>query len=434
MKAHAAQTLLRRAVDVEPREVRALLYAFAYFFLLLAAYYVLRPLRDEMGIAGGIDQLQWLFTATFVVMLCAVPMFGWAVRRVSRRRLVPVVYRFFLANLLLFFIILSTTEEPLLRQWTARAFFVWISVFNLFVVSVFWSLMADLFTNEQGRRLFGFVAAGGSAGALAGPSITALLAGPLGPINLLLVAALLLEAAAFCAVRLMGVSPIAREGPAEELGDPIGGGIWAGLRDILRSRYLIGICAYLLFYTATSTILYFEQAHIVAAADDDPAVRTRIFASIDLAVAALTILTQIALTGRLMRAWGVGTVLGLLPLATVLGFAALAVAPGVAVLIAVQSMRRAVNFALARPAREVLFTVTGVEQKYKSKNAIDTLIYRGGDAASGWLFAALAGIGLSLPAIAALAAPASLLWWWQARALGREQDRRATLIAPAAAH
>src|SRR3954452_20458963 len=189
---------LQRIVRVRPDEVHAMLWSFAYFFCLLAAYYVLRPLRDEMGVAGGVKNLHWLFSATFVVMLAAVPLFGAVVARLPRQRFIPLVYHFFVANIAIFWLLLSF---DLSKIEVARVFFVWISVFNLFAVSVFWSFMADLFAAEQAKRLFGFIAAGGSAGALAGPALTVLLAGTLGPVNLLVVAALLLELALFCALR-----------------------------------------------------------------------------------------------------------------------------------------------------------------------------------------------------------------------------------------
>src|SRR5690348_3766766 len=199
MESSLARRALSRVVAVRPDEVRALTWSFAYFFCLLAGYYVLRPLRDEMGIAGGVRNLQWMFTATFVVMLAAVPLFGWVVASLPRRRFIPLVYHFFVVNIAVFWLLMTLgISVPIV----ARVFFVWISVFNLFAVSVFWSFMADLYTSEQGKRLFGFIAAGGSAGALLGPALAIGLAGPMGPVNLLIVAALLLEAAIACASRL----------------------------------------------------------------------------------------------------------------------------------------------------------------------------------------------------------------------------------------
>ncbi len=410
---------LARVVDVRADEIRALLLSFAYFFCLLCGYYIIRPLREEMGIAGGVENLPWLFTGTFVAMLVAVPLFGATVARFAKRRIVPLVYRFFIANILIFFVLL---RFDIGAEHVARAFFIWTSVYNLFVVSVFWSFMADVFRNDQARRLFGFIAAGGSAGALLGPTLTAALAVPLGPVALLLISALFLEAAVQCIRRLPAVMP-ARDKAAD--GAPIGGGVFAGITLVLRSRYLLGICLYILIFTTTSTFLYFQQAHIVAAAFDDPAERTRLFALIDLSVGVLTLLVQCFATGRLIGWLGVGPTLAVLPLLTVVGFVGLAMAPSLVVLVAFQSIRRAANFAIAKPSREVLYTVLDAERKYKAKNVIDTLVYRGGDAVSGWAYAGLSAIGLGLPAIALAAVPLAGVWMATGLRLGRAQDRMA---------
>ncbi|MBI3056823.1 MAG: MFS transporter, partial [Betaproteobacteria bacterium] len=303
---------LARVVAVRPGEIRALLWSFAYFFCLLAGYYVLRPLRDEMGIAGGVRNLQWLFTATFVVLLAAVPLFGAVVAKLPRRRFIPLVYHFFVVNIAIFWLLLSFDIG---KQNVARVFFVWISVFNLFAVSVFWSFMADLFAAEQGKRLFGFIAAGGSAGALAGPALTIWLAAAIGPVNLLIVAAVLLEAAVLCARQLESGAPKVRTGPdavpvettpaTQPESAALGGGWLAGIAMVLRSPYLAGIALWVILLSLAGTFLYFQQANIVAAASDDPAVRTRIFATIDLAIGILTIVVQCVATGRLITRFGV---------------------------------------------------------------------------------------------------------------------------------
>ena len=421
---HAA---LKRVVAVRPEETRALLWSFAYFFCLLAGYYVLRPLRDEMGVAGGVRNLHWLFTATFVVMLAAVPLFGAIVARLPRRRFIPLVYHFFVANIVIFWLLLAFDAYKVM---VARVFFVWISVFTLFAVSVFWSFMADLFRSDEGKRLFGFIAAGGSAGALCGPALTVWLAGPLGPVNLLLVAAVLLEAAVLCAHRLESAAPrvaasdLARP-PASAVQQPIGGNWFAGFVLLVRSPYLAGIALWVLLLSLAGTFLYFQQASIVAAASDDPAVRTRIFASIDLAAGVLTLLIQTLITGRLMARFGVGPAAAFLPLVFVIGFAALAVSPMLVLVIAFQALQRTANFAISNPAREVLFTVVDREEKYKAKYLIDGVVFRGGDALSGWLFNALRAAGLELSAIAAATVPVALGWIAVALALGRAQERRA---------
>ncbi len=419
--------LLRRAVDVEPHEVRATLLGFAWFFCLLGGYYLLRPLRDAMGLAGGPDELQWLFTGTFVAMLALVPLFGALVTRLAPRRFVPLAYRFFTASILVFCGLIAADVQGV---WVGRVFFVWISVFNLFVISIFWSVLADCFSNAQARRLFGFIAAGGTAGTFAGPALAASLATTLGPVALTLAAALLLEAALQCFYRLYprADTQAAATGPgaATATGDgrPIGGSLLAGLSLIVRSPYLLGLCGYLLLHTAASTFLYFEQGRIVAGAFADTASRTRFFALVDLGVSTLTLALQLFVTGRLMKRFGVATALVLLPVASALAFCAVALSPTVAVLALAQSARRAFDYAIARPAREVLFTVVDRETKYKAKNVIETVVYRGGDAVSGWISAGLAAAGIGFAGLAALAIPLAGVWAVLSLWLARQQERR----------
>jgi AAA family ATP:ADP antiporter len=419
---------LSRFVDVRAEEVRALSWSFAYFFCLLAAYYVLRPLRDEMGIAGGVRNLHWLFTATFVVMLAAVPVFGAVVARLPRRRFIPLVYHFFVANIAVFWLLLTL---DIARVDVARVFFVWISVFNLFAVSVFWSFMADLYRSEQGKRLFGFIAAGGSAGALLGPALTVWLAAPLGPVNLLIVAAVLLEAAVLCASRLEAAAPQTSRESAPQAASrsqaPIGGNWLAGFALLARSPHLAGIALWVLLLSLAGTFLYFMQANIVASASDDPAVRTRIFASIDLAAGVLTLLVQALVTGRLIARFGVGPALAFLPLVFTAGFVALAASPALMLVIAFQALQRTANFAISNPAREVLFTAVDREEKYKAKYLIDGVTFRGGDAASGWLFNVLRSAGLELQAIALATVPVAIGWTALALVLGKAHERRAAV-------
>jgi AAA family ATP:ADP antiporter len=421
---------LARVVAVRPGEARALLWSFAYFFCLLAGYYVLRPLRDEMGIAGGVHNLPWLFTATFIVMLAVVPVFGALVAKLPRRNFIPLVYHFFAVNIAIFWLLLTLDIG---KVHVAQVFFVWISVFNLFAVSVFWSFMADLFASEQGKRLFGFIAAGGSAGALLGPAVTVGLVVPLGPVNLLIVAALLLEAAVLCARRLESAAPQLKAGTdasttAAPAGQPdaagLGGGWLAGIAMVLRSPYLAGIALWVSLLSLAGTFVYFQQANIVAAASDDPAIRTRIFASIDLAIGMLTILVQCIATGRLITRFGAGPAAAFLPFVFCFGFLALALTPALWVVMAFQAVQRTANFAISNPAREVLFTVLAREEKYKAKNVIDIVVFRGMDAASGWLFAALRGAGMELGAISLGTVPVTAAWLALALALGRAHERR----------
>ena len=418
---------LRRAVPATPGERAAALWSFAYFFTLLAGYYVLRPLRDQMGIAGGIKALPWLFTATFVALLVAQPLYGALVAKLPRARFIAVVYHFFAANLVLFWLLLTFDVATV---YVARVFFVWVSVFNLFVVAVFWSFMADLFTSEQGKRLFGFIGAGGTAGALLGPVITIGLSVPLGPTNLLIAAILFLELAVFCTHRLERSAHPQNGSPRNET--RIGGSAFAALPELIRSPYLLGVGAWVSLLSFGATILYFMQAHVVSATVHGAGAQTRIFASIDLAVGLLTLATQVFATGRLLKRFGTGVAAGALPAVYLLGFAALAASPTLIVVAVVQVAQRWMNFAIANPARQVFFTVVAREEKYKAKNLIDVVIYRGSDALYGWVFDSLQMIGLKLGAIALCALPVVAGWLILSTSLGRTQERRAADAATTA--
>jgi ATP:ADP antiporter, AAA family len=410
---------LTRLLKAEKYELPALLWAFFYFFCLLCSYYILRPVRDEMGIQGGADKLQWLFSATFVVMLIAVPLFGFLSARWPRQRLVPILYYFFAVNLFVFCLCMRKGVDKVIL---ARTFFVWVSVFNLFVVSVFWSFMADIFSNEQARRLFGVVAAGGSAGAVAGPLITTSLVGYGGQGNLLLFSIALLLLSTLAVARLNHWADLHRGNVATRKAKALGGSIWAGIRLTLASPYLIGISAYLLLLTLLATFVYFEQLRIVAEQLQDSAARTKLFAQIDLFVNTLTLLVEIFLTNRLVGRFGVAILLMALPLLNVVGFGALIVAPTLAILVSFQALRRVVEYALGRPVREILFTVVSREEKYKAKNFIDTVVYRGGDAMSAWLVTFLKGAGVGLTQVAALAIPVALVAASVGWLLGRKQE------------
>jgi AAA family ATP:ADP antiporter len=416
---------LQRLVDVESGEQKAMLWAFCYFFVLLCSYYILRPMRDEMGVAGGVENLQWLFTGTFIAMLAMVPLFGWLTSRYPRATFLPMVYGFFIINLLMFYLLFSSDVADV---WVARCFFIWVSVFNLFVVSVFWSFMTDIFSNRQARKLFGFIAAGGTAGALVGPALTATLVKPLGPENLMLASAVLLGCAMFCIRQLIlwRMAYDDTDAPiSASTGNPLGGSVLAGIRLVFQSPYLLGIALLMLLFTTLATFLYFQQAQIIRDTFSDPSERTAVFASIDLAVNLLTVLIQLFFTGRLVRWLGLPWTLALVPLLLALGFIALAVAPVLAVLAVVQIIRRAGNYAIMRPSREMLYVVLGQEEKYKAKNFIDTTVYRGGDAISAWIYTGLRSLGLGLSGIAWIAVPLAGLWAFLAYRLGREQTRKA---------
>nr|HET7857692.1 MFS transporter [Caldimonas sp.] len=416
---------LRALLPATAAERRAALWSFAYFFALLAAYYVLRPLRDQMAIAGGVQRLPWLFTATFATLLVAQPVYGALVARLPRQRFIAIVYHFFALNLAAFWLLLTLDVAAVA---VARVFFVWVSVFSLFAVAVFWSFMADLFDSEQGKRLFGFIGAGGTIGALLGPAITIVLAEPLGPRNLLLVALGLLELAVFCVHRLerTATSGAARCDAADIV---VGGGAFAAIPEIVRSPYLLGLAAWSCLLSFGATVLYFAQANVVAAEVHGAAAQTRIFASVDLAVGILTLATQLFATGRFIERFGVGVASAVLPAVFVVGFAALAIAasgsaPTLAVVLVFQVAQRWLNFAIANPARQVFFTVVGREEKYKAKSFIDVVVYRGSDAVWGWLYESVHAFGLKLGAIALAAIPVAAAWLALSTALGRMHDRR----------
>ncbi len=413
---------LSELTPAKPGELRALLWSFAYFFFLLSSYYVLRPLRDEMGVAAGVGNLQWLFTATFFVMLVVSPLYGAVVAKLPRHRLIPAIYHFLALNLLAFWALLYFDIN---RTLTAQAFFVWVSVFNLFAVSIFWSFLADLFSSEQAKRLFGFIAAGGTIGTLLGPLLIIALAGSVGPTNLLIIATLLLEIAVVCAMRLEREVP-KKEQPEEKAPEePLGGSWIAGLLQVARSPYLAGIALWVALLSLAGTFLYFMQANVVASLSSDPAVRTRIFATIDLSVSITTILVQLFLAGRILPRFGVGRSLAVTPVVFTAGFAALAISPVVMIVLATQALQRASNFSISNLARETLFTVIDREAKYKAKNVIDLVVFRGGDVAFSWLFATLrTGLSLELSVIALITLPVTAAWAILSLALGRGQASR----------
>lgn len=414
--------LLHRFVDVRPEEIRALVWSWLYIFSVLSSYYVIRPIRDEMGVAGGVENLPWLFTGTLAGMVAVNPAFAALVARLTRERFIAVAYRFFMANLALFFLLLqlATAEQNI---WVGRVFFIWTSIFNLFVVSIFWALMVDVFSSEQGKRLFGFIAAGATLGGILGSSLTAFLVEQVSVAYLLWISIGLLEVAVFSVRRLSRVSQALRLKPAARSEQaPIGGGMLAGITHTLKSPYLLNVSLYMLLFTVTSTFLYFQQAEIARASFADRAARTAFFARIDLLVNVLTLGTQLFLTSRLLHSLGVALTLTILPALTMLGFGIFGLAPTIGVIVGFQVLRRSTNFAVARPTRELLFTVIPREDKYKAKSFIDTAVYRAGDQVGAWSYRLFSLAGLTLSGIAFLAVPIALLWLINGFWLGRRQE------------
>jgi AAA family ATP:ADP antiporter len=414
----------RRLIAVRPEEVPALAWAWLYIFAVLSSYYIMRPIREQMGVAGGVNNLQWLFTATLAGLLLLNVPFAYLVKTLPRTRFIPITYRFFAANILLFAAILHFADAAH-SVWIGRAFFVWISIFNLFVVSVFWALVVDVFNSEQGKRLFGFIAAAATIGAICGSSITASLARHV-PVELLLVgAALLLEVAVLAVRGLSRLSAALHARPDEHGERPIGGNLLAGITHPFKSAYLANISLFILLFAITSTFLYFQQAAVVRDNFHDRASQTAFFAQIDLAVNVLTLIVQLFFTGRIVGLLGIGVTLMVLPLLTMFGFTTLALMPAVSTLVVFQVLRRSSDYAVARPTREVLYTVVPREDRYKAKNFIDTVVYRAGDQIGAWSYALVAMLGFGHGALAGIAVALAALWlvnaWW----LGRRQDAMA---------
>jgi AAA family ATP:ADP antiporter len=409
---------LRRVVDVRPEETRALVWSFLYFLFLLTSYYILRAIRDDRAIAAGAGKLPWLYLWTFGTMLVVVGVWSVLVARLPRARVLPLVYRFFVVNLLVFFLLFRAQVAASL---TAQVFFVWLSVFNFFAVAVFWGLMADLFNHEQGKRLFGFIAAGGSAGAIVGPLFTTLIVQRIGGANLVLISAVLLELVVQCVKRLVRM----QQSPAAAPEEPVGGGALSGIKVVFASPYLLAIAAYTLLASLAGTYGYNLQAQLVQAANMTQEVRIAFFARLDLVVSVLALLVQTLLVGRLLTRFGVGAALALIPPLSSISFALLAGRPTLPVSSSLHALRRVLAYAVWGPANNVLFTVVDREQKYKSKAFIDTVVYRGGDAVTSAAVAGLLSLGLGVRGAALVAVPIGALWLVVAVIVGRMHQRMA---------
>ncbi len=412
---------LTALTEVQRSEWPVLALAMVYFFLLMAGYFILRPIRDQMGVAGGIGNLPWLFTATLLAMLALNPLFSALVARTTRRRLVSISYRLLMLCLLGFYAALNLLPDTA-QVWVGRAFFVWASVFNLFAVSLFWAVMADVFDDHSARRLYGLIAAGGTLGALIGGLVTTSLVETLGAAGLLLVSLVLLELALRCMFAL--TARVASSDPAQQRrGDQIvGGSTLDGLTMAVRSPYLLGVCGYMLLYTIGSTFLYFLQAGIVASEIDGAARQTAYFATVDIWVNGLTLAIQLLATGRIMARLGVGLTLAALPLISLVGFAGLGLWPTLAAVVVFTVARRTSNFALSRPAREALYVPLSRIGKYKAKNFIDTFVYRLGDQIGAWSNGLLLWLGLGVTGIATTALPLAGAWLLLALWLGRKHQ------------
>ena len=397
---------MRGLPGVRSEELGAVAVAFVYFFVLLAGYYVLRPIRDAMAVEAGVGRLPELFGWTFGSMLVLVPCWSWLVARVPRRRVIPIAYEAF-ALMLLGFAAWWITGG--LKTTIAQVFFVWLSVYNVFVVSVFWAFMADLWREDQARRLYGLIAAGGSAGAIAGPAVVALFATKVGIVPLLILSAVLLQVSVACVFWLVRWAKVRSEGAlAGHTEERVGGGVFAGFRLSLTSPYLAGIALMIALYALGSTTLYVEQTRLLKDALPDAASRASLLSKVDLTQNTLVALVEIVGTGWIMTRLGLSVALVVLPALTVAGLAIYGWFPTLPVLIVVGVSRRVAHFALERPAREALFTVVGPEEKYKSKSFLDTVVYRGSDWLASKSHAAISALGVAGSSIALGFAPLAL--------------------------
>jgi len=414
------QRTLARACDIRPEETRTTLASFLLVLVLMGSYYILRPVRDAMASDWTDAEVSWLWTFTFIFSAIAVSLYGGAVTRIRVQRLVPSVYGFFATSFILFYL---GTQGLADRTLLDKSFYVWISLFSLFHISVFWSFMADTFSKPQATRLFGFVGAGASIGAIGGPAFAAFLVGDMGTDPLLLVASMLvvLTLPIIIWIQHLKVTDLQNEqvSASDKDFDFIGGNPLAGFSEFFNSRYLLAIGLFIFFYTSIGSFVYFELKNLLA--DYDRETRSQIWASMDLAVNTLTVLVAAFATGRIAKNMGLSFTLASVPVLIGAGMLLLAAAPMVSVVVAVQIVRRAGNYAISRPAREMLFTAVDREVRFKAKPVIDIVIYRGGDMLNAWAFTALTqGLGLGLGAVAATGAGIAALWAITGIYLGRQ--------------
>ncbi|MDX3925813.1 MAG: MFS transporter [Shinella sp.] len=418
--------LLEILFNLRRGEVGPVLIAALFFFCVLTALMLLRPARDALGMERGIESIRWLFIGTAVVTLAVNPLFGWLVSRFRRLQFIGATYGFFVLSLVGFWGLLIFAPGAIGRA-SGQVFYVWFSVFNLFVTMVFWALLADRFTSDQGKRLFALISVGGTLGAIFGPWLTSQLAEPLGTPNLLLVAGGFLLLAVATAWLLVRVAP--DQAHAEMTGlaseaEHIGGSAWAGLRAVFRSPYLMGIAGYVLLMTVLATFIYFTRLQMVAAVADDTDARAAILGNIDMWTQVAVLILQLTLTGKIIKRLGLGVTLAILPAATAIGFIGLAIYGSFVVLILLEAANRAVQRGITRPAREALFIVVSREDKYKAKAFVDTFIYRAGDVVGAQTEGMLGRLGLAMGGLVSVVLPLALVWAMLGLWLGRGQARR----------
>jgi AAA family ATP:ADP antiporter len=424
--------IIERVFGPKRQELVAVAWSFAYFFCVLSSYYIIRPVREEMAVGGGPDTIPYLFIGTFITMIFATSVFGWVASRYPRRSFLPWVYLFFISNILIFWIVFSQARDSGEDYvWLGRVFFVWLSVFNLFVVSVFWSFMADIYTREQGRRLFGFITSGGSIGALIGGVITSSLVTNIGFQNLLPISAALLLMAVLCIGRLKDWVHQQHKDEIEdtvESNKPLGGNPFAGMTHLFSSRYFLGIALMSLVASLLGTALYMFRAELISSAILSPDVRIQFFSNMNNAANALALFAQMFLVRQVVSKFGIGRSLFLFPLASIIGFAVLAFEPTLMAVAVLDVVRRGLGFGFAKPSTDMLYSVVTPEEKYKTKNAIDTAIYRGGDVVGTWSIKLMSVAGLGIASTAIVMVPFALISAVVALWLGRDYKRKAKAL------
>jgi len=425
--------IIERVFGPKRQEFVAVAWSFAYFFCVLSSYYIIRPVREEMAVGGGPNTIPLLFIGTFVAMIFATSIFGWVASRYPRRTFLPWVYLFFISNILIFWFVFSQARNSGEDYvWLGRVFFVWLSVFNLFVVSVFWSFMADIYTREQGRRLFGFITSGGSIGALIGGLVTSSLVTNIGFQNLLPISAAVLLVAVFCIGRLKGWVHNEHDGEigtTVESDEPLGGSPFAGITHLFSSKYFLGIALMSLIASLLGTTLYMFRADLIGSAILDPDVRIQFFSNMNIASNALALIAQMFLVKQVVTRFGIGRSLVLFPVASIIGFSILSMDPTLMAVAILDVVRRGLGFGFAKPSTDMLYSVVTPEEKYKTKNAIDTAIYRGGDVVGTWSIRFMSILGLGIAGISIVMVPFALISAVVALWLGREYKRRAKSLS-----
>jgi len=418
------QTALSRLITVKPQEIVALLVSCTYFFMILCAYYIIRPIRSEMVIANGVANIQWLMLMTLAVLVLITPIFGWVTTRFRTRQFLSYCTLFFASHLIIFFFLFNVEERSPI---TTRAFFIWVNVFNMFIVSLFWSFMNDLFSREQSKRLFAFIAAGGTAGAICGPIVTASLVKTIGLGPLLLVSAVVLAGSVVCInwlTRWNNSVILSDEASNSPKNAALKGGTLDAFKLIIKSPYLLGICLFITLYAMSITFVEIQQAELIEASFSDPAQRTQLFSTVDLSVNVLALVFQLFLTSRLIQWFGFRSALMLVPVGITIGFGLIATTPILAIMIAIDIFRRSGDYSIMKPAREMLFSVVSREEKYKAKNFIDTAILRGGNAGSALAYTGIKTAGIAGAGVAGISLALGIAWCATAFWLGGQFNKK----------